>query len=83
MAVLSHAAIQYGHGAGQNRSHLARRYAELVPDKALARTVFASLEEEMAAHAKRLRRSPARRQRLADNPALAASLSPASPIFRR
>jgi phosphoenolpyruvate carboxylase len=55
--------------------HLAARYSELVPDQDLARTVFASLEEEWRRTTKALNEITGTTTRLADNPALAASLS--------
>ncbi len=55
--------------------HLAQRYAELVPDQDLARTVFASLELEWRRTTKALNEITGATTRLAENPALAASLS--------
>jgi phosphoenolpyruvate carboxylase len=54
---------------------IAKRYAELVPDEALARSVFASLEEEWRRTTKALNAITGVTSRLADNPALAGSLS--------
>jgi phosphoenolpyruvate carboxylase len=54
---------------------IARRYAELVPDEGLARAVFASLEDEWRRTTKALNEITGATARLADNPALAASLS--------
>jgi phosphoenolpyruvate carboxylase len=54
---------------------IARRYAELVHDEDLARSVFASLEDEWRRTTKALNDITGVTSRLADNPALAGSIS--------
>jgi phosphoenolpyruvate carboxylase len=54
---------------------VARRYAELVPDRALAKSIFAAIEDEWEKTAEALELVTGTRQRLADNPSLARSIS--------
>jgi phosphoenolpyruvate carboxylase len=53
---------------------LARRYAELVPDRAMARRLFGVLEAEWTRTVKALNEITGTQERLADNPALARSI---------
>jgi phosphoenolpyruvate carboxylase len=53
---------------------LARRYAELVPDRAMARRLFGVLESEWTRTVKALNEITGTEVRLADNPALARSI---------
>jgi phosphoenolpyruvate carboxylase len=54
---------------------VARRYAELVPDRALAKGIFAAIEEEWERTVTALELITGTRQRLADNPSLARSIA--------
>ena len=53
---------------------LARRYAELVPDREMARRLFGVLEAEWTRTVKALNEITGTQERLADNPALARSI---------
>ncbi len=53
---------------------LAKRYAELVPDHALAQKIFGALEEEWKRTTEALDNITGTTERLADNPALARSI---------
>ena len=53
---------------------IAKRYAELVPDRALAEKVFGILEEEWRRTTKALDKIQGTTERLADNPALARAI---------
>ncbi|MCI0466672.1 MAG: phosphoenolpyruvate carboxylase [Beijerinckiaceae bacterium] len=53
---------------------LAKRYSELVPDQALAGSIFSALENEWKRTAKALELIQRTPERLADNPALARSI---------
>jgi phosphoenolpyruvate carboxylase len=54
---------------------VARRYADLVPDQALAANIFAAIEEEWAKTVHALQAVTGETQRLADNPSLARSIA--------
>jgi len=54
---------------------VARRYAELVPDRALAEAIFAEIEAEWSKTVGALARITGASDRLADNPTLARSIS--------
>jgi phosphoenolpyruvate carboxylase len=54
---------------------VAHRYAELVPDRALAKSIFLTIEEEWGRTAEALELITGTRQRLADNPSLARSIA--------
>ena len=54
---------------------VARRYAELVPDRELAENIFSAIEEEWGHTAEALELITGTRQRLADNPSLARSIA--------
>ncbi len=54
---------------------LARRYADLVPDKALAARIFAAIEAEWRRTLAALEAITGESQRLADNPSLARSIA--------
>jgi phosphoenolpyruvate carboxylase len=54
---------------------VARRYAELVPDRALAEEVFGAIEAEWTRTVAALARITGNTERLADNPTLARSIS--------
>ncbi|HMK89277.1 MAG TPA: phosphoenolpyruvate carboxylase [Methylocystis sp.] len=53
---------------------IGRHYAELAPDQARAKEIFARIEEECARASKALEEITGEKQRLADNPELARSL---------
>ena len=74
MAVLSRAAVQHGHGAGQDRSrHRAALRRSCARPARRARRFSRAIEAEWGAHRRGAGdRDPGRRERLADNPALAA-----------
>ena len=54
---------------------IARRYADLVPDRAEADAIFAAIEAEWKRTAEALEIATGQTQRLADNPALARSIA--------
>jgi phosphoenolpyruvate carboxylase len=54
---------------------VAHRYAELVPDRALAKSIFAAIEEEWGHTTEALGLITGTRQRLADNSSLARSIA--------
>ena len=54
---------------------IARRYAELVPDRACAQDIFAAIESEWSLTVKALQTITGETQRLADNPTLARSIA--------
>ena len=54
---------------------VARRYADLVPDRALAESVFAAIEDEWTRTVEALARITGNTERLADNPTLARSIA--------
>ncbi len=54
---------------------VARRYADLVPDRSLAQTVFGAIEAEWSRTAEALSKITGQSERLADNPTLARSIA--------
>ena len=54
---------------------IARRYAELVPDRAAAERIFAAIEAEWGRTVTALEIATGQASRLADNPALARSIA--------
>jgi phosphoenolpyruvate carboxylase len=54
---------------------VARRYAELVPDRELANTIFAAIEAEWAKTVHALKAITGETRRLADNPSLSRSIA--------
>lgn len=54
---------------------VARRYAELVPDRELARTIFAAIEAEWEKTVSAIEAITGETRRLADNPSLARSIA--------
>jgi phosphoenolpyruvate carboxylase len=54
---------------------VARRYADLVPDRELAKNIFAAIEAEWAKTVRALQAVTGETQRLADNPSLARSIA--------
>ncbi len=74
MAVFPDRPVESRHGPGQGRPAIARRYAELVPDRALADRIFAAIKAEWNLTIESLNAITGTSERLSDNPSLARSI---------